>query len=256
MVYLKKRDVFLLQTLGAYELLCTRQLLALVFPNIRKTTALRRLRKLESERLIKRTNGLKGGEFIWSLTVNGANHIHRDSFLEKINRNSLEHDVLLNDIRIEFERIKLVTSWHTEQAIRREAAKNNSDYRNELNPDAIISVRTPKGNQAIAIELELFVKNSSRYKKTFCEYSYIKNIWAVWYVVPNVTLGKRLMKEWQKYVTQGPEFYFILVEDILGLNSAIKLHGVNGDRIIQKSAHTSAHSVSRGEEEKLNKTGT
>ncbi len=247
MLHLTKRDILLLQVLGDYELLSTRQLRSLVFPGIRKTTALRRLRKLENEKLIRRIHGLKGGEFVWSLLMSGANRIHRDSCIERINRNSIEHDVLLNDIRIHLERMKIVTGWHTEQAIRRASSKSNSEIRNNLNPDAIASVRTPNGNEAVAIELELFAKNSSRYRKTFSQYGEIKSLWAIWYVVPTFSLGKRVTKEWLKaHSNEGcPQFYFLLISEVLHPDSPITLHGTNGNRMIHKTAHLHADAVSR-----------
>lgn len=244
-LYLTKRDIYLLRVLGDYEVLSTRQLLHLVFPEIRKTTALRRLRKLEMEKLIRRFHGLKGGEYVWTLSMHGAHRIHRDTCLEKINRNSLEHDVLLNDIRIKFDKMKLVAAWRTEQAIRRETSKNSFGIREELNPDAIASVKAPKGNEAVAIELELFAKNSSRYRKTFSQYADLKQLWAVWYVVPDVSLGKRLTKEWIKTNSgRGPQFYFLLIPEILCPDSPITLHGIHGNRIIQKPAHSPADAVS------------
>lgn len=245
MTRLTQRDNSLLTTLGDYEFLSTRQLLLLAFPKIRKTTALRRLRKLETERLIKRVHGLAGGEFVWCLSINGAHRIHRDGCIDRINRNSLEHDVLLNDLRMAFERIKLVTGWRTEQSIRRAASNKKSESREDLNPDAIASVRTANGVEAVAIELELFAKNSTRYRKTFRQYAYLKQLWAIWYLVPDIALGKRLAKEWTKATEgRGPQFYFLLVPEVLSPDAPITLHGISGNRIIQKSAHTPADTVS------------
>lgn len=155
MIYFTERDKTLLNKLADYELLSTKQLRELVFPKVTKTTVLRRLRKLESEKLIRRVHVLRGGELIWTLTAPGAIPIHREHFLENINRNTLEHDVTLNDVRLMFEKLGLVVGWHTEQALRRASGTKQKTLEPQINPDAIISVKTVEGIKAVALELEL-----------------------------------------------------------------------------------------------------
>lgn len=250
MTALTKRDEGLLRVLAAYELLSTRQVLGLVFAGIRKTTVLRRLRKLEAERFIRRTAGLAGGEFVWSLGAAGAFRLRLEKYLENLNRNTLEHDVALNDVRLAFEQAGLALSWVTEQALRRRVGEH-SFVGESLNPDAIAAVRTGGGQEAVAVELELWSKSPARYRKIFSHYGSLSRIWAVWYVVPDPALGKKILREWVgvNENRRRPEFYWLLLDEIRNLGSPIRLHGAWGDRVIHRPhappAHPPAHAVSR-----------
>ncbi len=188
-------------------------------------------------------HGLKAGELIWTLTTPGALRIHREHFLENINRNTLEHDVTLNDVRIVFEKLGLVVGWHTEQALRRAAGAKQKTLEPKINPDAIISVKTAEGIKAVALELELSEKNLSRYRKIFADYARMRTLWGLWYVVPDLNFGKRLLKEWSRENSrvQSPQFYFLSLSEILSPDSSIKLWGVQGERLIERRPLNPAH---------------
>jgi hypothetical protein len=235
------RDQKLIELLGCYELFSTRQILKTSFPEIDKRTALRRLRKLEKEKWIRRAPGLPGGESVWALGPVGAHRLRLDNYLEKINRNTVEHDVVLNDIRMELERLGIAKEWITEQAMRRKQDKRHgSSIGSEINPDAIFVVDVAGTPMAVALEVELHGKNASRYRKIFRAYSNLRKIWSIWYAVSDQKLGERILKEW-KNLGAGwprPEFYWFVIGDLLDLTKPMRLHGMAGDRVIQRASAT------------------
>lgn len=235
------RDHRVLRTLSSYELLTTKLVAELVFPNVDKRTVLRRLRKLAHEKLIRKIHGLKKGQVIWALTSLGAQRIGEDGFPDAINRNSLEHDMTLAEIRIHLEKSELATSWMSEQKLRRLAGKRNSRNENILIPDAIFATKTPQGFEPVALELELSGKNGRRYQKIFSRYRYQEKFYSVWYIVPNKSLGQRIEREWQKINSdiRRPVFQWNVIGDVLKAK-ANSNHGTPA----KKPAHTAAHSVS------------
>ena len=237
MAIITERDLKFLETLGNYELMTTSQITRRVFSEIDKKTVLRRLRKLEREKLIKRTHGLASGELVWILSHFGAHRIQRDSFLEKINRNCLEHDTTLTELRLRLEHSGMVTSWRTEQSMRRQMPKSRDRFAQDLCPDAIVAVKTPNGYEGVGLELELSGKNASRYAKVFAAYGERRKYFAIWYVVESESLGKMLEREWTKANSHiaKPQFGWMLLSELLEAphdanlfkgGKKIKLHSV------------------------------
>ncbi len=242
MAIMTKRDIYFLETLGNYELMTTSQVTRRVFSDIDKKTVLRRLRKLEQEKLIKRTHGLASGELVWSLSHYGAHRIGRDSFLENINRNCLEHDTTLTELRLRLESSGIVTSWRTEQSMRRQMPKSQDRFAPDLCPDAIVAVRTPSGFEGVGLELELSGKNASRYAKVFSAYGWRRKYFAIWYVVETESLGRMLERAWTKANSHivRPQFGWILlkevIEDPLNLNLSVGGKKIKLNSVIEISS--------------------
>jgi len=230
MTIITDRDLRFLAILADYELMTTTQLSTRAFAGVDKRTVLRRLRKLEEERLIKRSHGLPSGELAWSLAHYGAFRIHRDSFLEKVNLNSLEHDTTLTELRLVLESSGAASSWTTEQHIRRLLPKSDRRNASEICPDAIFAVRTPKGFEAVALELELSGKNPSRYSKIFAAYGQRAKYFALWYIVDSDALGRKLQNAWGKANSDivRPQFGWMLLKEILANPVSAKLHCKTG----------------------------
>lgn len=220
------RDTALLKTLAAFELLTTRQIATLQFPGVDKRTVLRRLRKLEKEKLIRRIHGLKLGELAWTLNQYGAFRIGIDRHIDNVNRNGLEHDTTLVDVRIALERCGMASSWVTEQHLRRSTGTQSRLGQEEVIPDAIFAGRTSKGFEAIALELELSGKNPSRYAKVFSSYGERPKFFALWYIVSNESLGKRIAREWEKVNPKctRPQFGWMILSQVLSHPTSAEVH--------------------------------
>ncbi len=181
---LQPRDLVLLENLKKYGVLSTPQVIRLHFKSIAKTTALRRLRILAHGTFIRRSVPLDDGTSTWTLGQKGKRLLAVDEPMHFSNRNTIFHDVLLNDVRMKFESMGLGADWTPEYQLKAHAFKNNK-YRHakeRLIPDGIF-IEPIKGNEIkIATELELTRKSEQRYKFIFREYRDLR-VNHMWYFV-------------------------------------------------------------------------
>ncbi len=121
------RDLMCLQAIDRYGIMTTKQLHQTIFPQTDVRTVLRRLRKLESKKLISRNQGLPNANLVWSLAQRGLNLVgSRAGFT--VNRNSLEHDILVSIVRLELDRLKFGVSWQSSHALRQKASLDTLQF--------------------------------------------------------------------------------------------------------------------------------
>lgn len=191
-VFLTPRDHGLLEALYDFGLLTTPQLERKVFGRIRRTTSLRRLRKLEKRGLIARSAGLEKGTLAWSVTTKGGSLIGRSQGYGHVNRNTLEHDILVSEIRLIFEEIGASSGWKSGHLIKKRQSSNK--YWEGVVPDGILLLPLGESIKPMAIEVELTTKASGRYVNVLREYAMKKSVVAVWYIVSHKTIAKAVMK--------------------------------------------------------------
>ena len=97
--------------------------------------------------------------------------------------------------------------------------KHRSSFRYEdkkpLVPDSLFTINQEDEIKAVALELELSLKSKARYKQIFSKYKRKRNIWFVWYVVLNKSLGEMLSKLWDKYALWGDcKFAYSILEEV------------------------------------------
>ena len=216
--------------LSDYEMMTTGQLSKKIFGDIALTTILRRFRKLEKGKWIRRIRGLESGELVWTITDYAAFKLGRKGFIDKINKNQLEHDLLVTQARIHFEKSPLISNWKTEQAIRRSA--DPGQY-GSLNPDGLFAISTNKGPKIGALEVEISRKKFSRYEEIFYNYKHKENIAMVCYVVTSDAFGRALAKRWDEtamsrlsYEESKCKFFWICLSDLFNSKSAINLQSL------------------------------
>lgn len=256
---LTSRDHDLLSMLARMGLLTTGQLNRTVFKNIATTTVLRRLRVLESSGYISRVEGLKNKENGWCLTLKGAEAI---SFLfpkRRFNRSTLDHDVMLADLRLILEGQSVAHSWIPEHEIRSKMARSHGIRRMESQtvPDGIMGVEYEGLKHSVAIELELNYKSKDRYRRIFWSYRGKDKTLAVWYFVPSKKFGESLSCLWAKHIGANSRVWLLWseVDDVLKNGSQAQVHYFNHtnqiiDLFKPKPAHTAALGVSSLDEEK------
>lgn len=195
-----ERDHKLMEGLSTYGVLSTRQINELFFQGIRKTTVLRRLRLLERRKCIRRLQGLPDGARAWCLTSAQAERLGLAFAFGHSNRNTIEHDVLLNDVRVSLKRVGVGENWTPEHVLRRQAmAKQRHVAREDrVIPDGLLTARQGENKYQIAVELELHAKTRRRYRKLFFDYKWKRSLWAIWYIVPHESIGRLVADEWQK----------------------------------------------------------
>ncbi len=216
---LTARDRELLMQLNSYELLSTVMIESLIFKGIRKTTTLRRLRILEKEKLIKRTQNTTSQIYLWSITDQGAQAIGYESNKNSWNKNTLDHDLKLIEVRMKLENIGLVKSWTTEQKIKSIVYKNNSrlEAKKKLIPDGVFITSLENQNKSVAIELELTLKDKKRIKEVIKNYLAKNDLSFVWYISPQKNILKSIFTEWKTMAREssGVRLIASLYEEVI-----------------------------------------
>jgi hypothetical protein len=225
---LTDRDKRLLETLSDFGLMSTDQLERKIFSPIRNTTALRRLRKLEKRKLLSRSSGLAKGRLAWSITAKGGSVVGLPEGFGHINRNTLEHDVLVNELRLILEEIGASRGWKSGHSLKREVSPQRGE--GGLLPDGILFLPSGDSVKAVGIELELSAKALGRYRSVLEEYDDKKSIALVWYIVSHPSIAKIVMKALDSkgsFERKGDWVYWTPLSEFLGDPFQIKLRSKN-----------------------------
>lgn len=167
---LQKRDYALLKALSDYRYLSTSQLRNKFFTN--GPFIYRRLKKLTDYGLITRIQREivgQASELIHALTPEGAKQLgahlsvptHDLTTHRKASRQLLEHELMLNEFRLAFEKSTerqnglSILQWDTKYRIHLAGKKI-------LIPDVYVILSTPKGNTHFFVEIDRFTESPSK----------------------------------------------------------------------------------------------
>lgn len=247
-----RRDKELLEGLTEYFQLTTKQIRRLYFNNIKTETVLRRLRKLKDKGYLRRFIGGDIGDRIWTLGKKAERVMAQEIKLKAINRNSLGHDLMANELRIHLESEKIGKNYVSGFTLRHKASveKNPYDRTKDTIPDWIFSIKTKQGVTVIALECEINYKGKHRMVNIFDKYFAKERIHYLWYVVPNEPFKKRILKCFEDvYHRKGKYYLWVSTFDefFIGKNeiSFCTIEGTHKLRnILFKDAHSHAHEVS------------
>ena len=115
---LTPRDSKLFEIFRDYGVLTTTNIKETIFTQCSKKALLRRLNKLERGEFIKRILS-PYQENAWILTHRGARVIGEEKSKKvHINQNTLNHDLLLSELRLVLEKENIGTNWQLEHNIR------------------------------------------------------------------------------------------------------------------------------------------
>lgn len=253
---LTKRDIRLLQTLDSFALLSTPQINQIVFPKVDYRTVLRRLRKLEKAKLLQRTKEYKGGMSVWFLTGTGARRIGTLAQFKSINKNVLEHDLIVNDLRLKLEQLKMVSSWKSAHLLKHERGIKAHPLSGKLDsiPDWLCRINSWSGGRNVALELELSYKGPQRMDTIITSYMRKKKLHHLWYFVPTKTFGLKLCKvveDCLRYREDHGRHWFLwsLIPDVMRDPFKTKIYGVDGEvkasDLFVVSAHSIAHRLGK-----------
>ena len=188
---LNPRDESLCQCLLSYGFLSSEQIKKLLFPNVDKRTMLRRLRILKKKKVLTRFESSKGGTVLWTLTSREASRMGSDFVLRNINRSALEHDLLVNDLRIQFETSGIGRSWRSSHYLRFKASQALKlvERLPETIPDWLVTI----DEKVCALEVELNFKGVLRMERVFNLYADKKSIHQLWFFVPTEKMRQKLL---------------------------------------------------------------
>lgn len=237
MVKLTKRDQELLKGLGQYGMFSTKQIVELYFREINSSTVLRRLRKLEAQSFIRRVGKLETNEFLWGVTSKGGELMGQEFFKTHWSKTMLEHDHKLVELRLILENLGISKAWMPEHQIRSNIYKKYSfrEAKNKLVPDGLMEATVKNYNETMAIELELNLKNKSRYQKMIYAYQGKEGLHAVWYIVSSRSILNCLKDYWSKNRSSYSKVrvYFSFLEDIKALGVNAKMIGLESTYLIK-----------------------
>ncbi len=189
---LNSRDEKLCQYLLSYGFLSSEQIKKLLFPETNKRTMLRRLRILNKKKILIRFESSKGGTILWTLSRMKVQQMGSEFVMKSINRSTLAHDLLVNDLRIQFDQKGVGSSWKSGHYFRFKASVGRSPEERlpDTIPDWIVTIK----NKVCALEVELNLKSTSRIQRVLNLYSRKESFAHLWYFVPNEKMRQRLLK--------------------------------------------------------------
>lgn len=196
------RDEKLCQYLLSFGFLSSEQIHKLLFQDVNKRTMLRRLRILKKKKVVDRFVSSKGGMVLWTLTSKQVSRMGSDFVMKNINRSTLEHDLSVNDLRIQFELKNLGSSWRSSHYLRFKASagRRPQDRLPETIPDWLVTLK----GRVFAIEVELNFKGIKRMERVLSLYADKKSIQHLWYFVPSIEMREKLLRLAQRYsITRG-----------------------------------------------------
>jgi hypothetical protein len=216
---LTKRDLALFECVHGYGTLSTGQIRKLHFANVNRKTALRRLGILHRRKWIEPVSHWERGEFVWRLTPKTAKLLGSDFVVNAVNRNMLGHDLIVNDVRIAFERWGVGKSWKSGHFLKHVHAKKwpNSPEGKDNIPDWLCAMKSRSGFRTVALEVELHLKSRTRRVEVLRSYHENDNIKSVWYVFPNERFGAKLFESAESVVAAKPKTWLCwsLLDDVL-----------------------------------------
>lgn len=191
------RDEKLCQYLLSFGFLSSEQIHKLLFKDVNKRTMLRRLRILKKKKVIDRFVSSKGGMILWTLTSKQVNRMGSDFVMKNINRSTLDHDLSVNDLRIQFELKNLGSSWRSSHYLRFKASAGRRPQERlpETIPDWLVTLK----GRVFAIEVEINFKGIKRMERVLSLYAEKKSIQHIWYFVPSVEMREKLLRLAQRY---------------------------------------------------------
>lgn len=192
------RDDKLCQYLLSFGFLSSEQIHKLLFKDVNKRTMLRRLRILKKKKALDRLESCKGGMILWTLTSKQVSKMGSDFVMKNINQSTLNHDLLVNDLRIQFELKGIGNSWRSSHYLRFKASAGRKPQERlpETIPDWLVTLK----GRVFAIEVELNFKGIRRMERVLSLYANKKSIQHLWYFVPSVEMRDKLLRLAQKYV--------------------------------------------------------
>lgn len=203
---LSSRDRLLCQSLLSYGFLSSEQIKKLLFESTDKRTMLRRLRKLHQRKILNRFEVSRGGQVLWYLTSSQVELMKSNFVIKGINKNALNHDLKVNDLRVQFEQKNVGASWKSGHYLRHKASANKKpeERTSDTIPDWLVTIN----NRVCALEVELHIKSKDRLYNVFRTYSNAKSISTLWYVVPTESMRKRLLRHVETFLRHRDKNWF------------------------------------------------
>ena len=171
-----------------------------------------------------------------------------------LNKNTIEHDLKANDVRIALEQFGCFSGWVSAHYLKQNLGPDASPYSKKVDtiPDWLCITRTWEKSKNLALELELSWKGVKRMRYILSKYMEKKTINCLWYIVPSKLFGERLAKvaiEYDVLERKGTSwFMWSLLDDVLDKTKEATIYTLKEtmrpQKIFLMPAHSLAHTVS------------
>jgi Replication-relaxation len=213
---LQPRDLKLLNLLNRFSLMSTKQIQNIVFNGIADSTMLRRMRLLEKNKYICQSAILDNYSRTWQLSDRAADVVENANVFKIYNRNTINHDILITEVRLKLENFALGKEWINGFDIKATVSKDQNAFRKEhqLVPDGVMIAAMKNQHIAIAVELELTIKSKNRYLNLLENYDNNPRINFVWYIFKSVSEARAFDKILTD-VRRKNKIWMSLLDDVL-----------------------------------------
>lgn len=221
-MYISKVDIEFLKYLHSVKVVSYEQANRDIYHGIKRDSVSKRLRKLESNKLIEgyRSRTVCHGKKIVSLTKKGFYEFVAKGEEQRVElkSDSVEHDLALVDIRYRFLRRPKIKKYLSENELQTWGKSHYDGIYStfvNLNSDSLVVVKGADNLQFLPIEFDAFHKSNSRYEQFFEKYYNSSEVTIALYVCNTKRIMMQLMKvEEQKGNTVHPKFFYILKNDL------------------------------------------
>lgn len=227
--FVTARDMELFVALDSYGFLSTGQVKKLFYPFQHRSVASRRLCLLQKRKFLRAATGLPKGELVWRLTPKAVKLVGSADVIKSINKNTLGHDVLVSDIRMDLEKHQIGSYWKSSHEVIR-LGKYPDNIDKDIIPDWFFTLHGKDRDFTCALEVELHLKSSRRMKRVLKYYSDRAKYDLVWYFAPTMKMGQKLVQDMsrQQSTRDGNWFLFSLIKDLENDLGELKLYHKKG----------------------------
>lgn len=190
---------------------------------------MKRVRELVNGGYLKAVQLRIGEKRLYVTTRKGVRHLRKKKLsgglrpIEKVNDKTWEHDEIVTEVRIVFERLLGFTEWIPERILKKENIRKKV-------PDALVS----NGKQHYVIEVELNLKNKRYYERVLPDLSIqYSQADAILYIMKDETDMKWLMnqaKGWDR-------IYFTTLEKIQRISYGLVFTNASGKELCLERLH-------------------
>ena len=235
------RDLDIFRFLFESKVATSQQISDKIFPGRHITAATRRLRKLSNLSLIRRKpiNLRNRSITSYSLSEQGFSKYLAKTLPElsrkQLRSDSIEHDIVLCEIRSLFESYAKVTSFHTENMLQSLTDYSKSSKFSpfiDRNSDAVIELESTDSNMIIPIEYEASLKANSRIFQVIYDYYANDKILLTLYICKNDSIMKKLISIEEKVAPEKlRKVYFASLDAIEGTKGYAVFSSSTGKKI-------------------------
>jgi hypothetical protein len=221
-----KEDTQLIRYLHSTKVATTSQIKRDIYTKLSGSNTRKRLKFLRDAKLVNtsRSADIKKTNFQYTLTNQGLDlfkKVFKKSLISnRINSDSIDHDLCLVEIRKVFSSLNMVKSYFTENQIQSYVELDeDKKYHTikELNFDACVSIQKEDSDRfLIGIQFEQTQKQKNRYKSLIIDYYAQDNLPIIFYICSSKTIENKI-KEIENEISDNEfkKIYFLSYSEMI-----------------------------------------